>query len=55
MRTMAYLLILLGIAASDPVQLFAKIGLEFGLAIPAHPLIQAVHLFGVAVQTLVGG
>ena len=55
MRTMAYLLFLLGIAASEPAQLFTWVGIEIGSVIPAHPLIPAVQLFGAVVQLLASG
>ena len=54
MRTMAYLLFLLGIAASEPAQLLSWVGIEIVLKIPAHPLIPAVHLFGAVVQSFGG-
>jgi hypothetical protein len=54
MRTMAYLLFLLGIAASEPARLLSWVGVEIGLYIPTHPLIPAVQLFGAAVQALAG-
>ena len=52
MRTMAYLLFLLGIAASEPARLLAWAGIEIGSVIPLHPLIPAVQLFGTAVQAI---
>lgn len=52
MRTMAYLLFLLGIAASEPARLIAWAGIEIGSVIPLHPLIPAVQLFGTAVQAI---
>jgi len=52
MRTMAYLLFLLGIAASEPARLLAWLGIEIGSVIPLHPLIPAVQLFGTAVQAI---
>jgi len=55
MRTMAYLLFLLGIAASEPAQLLTWVGIEIGSVIPVHPLIPAVQLFKVAAQALAGG
>ena len=55
MRTMAYLLFLLGIAASEPAQLLGWVGIDIGSVIPVHPLIPAVQLFGAAVQALAGG
>ena len=55
MRTMAYLLFLLGIAASEPAQLLTWVGIEIGSIIPLHPLIPAVQLFGAAVQAMAGG
>jgi len=53
MRTMAYLLFLLGIAASEPARLLSC--LEIGIPFPIHPLIPAVRLFEIAVQSLAGG
>jgi len=52
MRTMAYLLFLLGIAASEPAQLLVWAGIEIGPIIPFHPLIPAVQMFGEAVQAV---
>ena len=52
MRTMAYLLFLLGIAASEPARLLAWAGIEIGPIIPLHPLIPAVQIFGEAVQAI---
>ena len=52
MRTMAYLLFLLGIAASEPARLLVWVGIEFGAVIPLHPLIPAVQMFGAAVQMI---
>jgi len=49
---MAYLLFLLGIAASEPARLLAWLGIEIGSVIPLHPLIPAVQLFGTAVQAI---
>ena len=54
MRTMAYLFVLLGIAASEPARLLSWVGIEIVLKIPVHPLIPAVHLFGAVVQSLSG-
>jgi len=51
---MAYLLFLLGIAASEPARLLTWAGIEIGSVIPLHPLIPAVQMFGVAVKTLAG-
>lgn len=52
MRTMAYLLFLLGIAASEPARLLAWAGIKIGSVIPLHPLIPAVQMFGTAVQMI---
>ena len=49
---MAYLLFLLGIAASEPARLLAWAGIEIGSVIPLHPLIPAVQLVGTAVQAI---
>ena len=52
MRTMAYLLFLLGIAASEPARFLDWVGIEIGSVIPIHPLIPAVQMFGTAVQAI---
>ena len=53
MRTIAYLIILLGIAASEPARFLSCP--EIGIPFPIHPLIPAVRLFEIAVQALAGG
>ena len=50
MRTMAYLLFLLGIAASEPARLLAWMGIEISFAVPLHPMISAVQIMGEAVN-----